>query len=344
MPTPHSLLAALPDPVMLISAESEVVWANNTARVWFESDVTGRTAGTVFRSKDVSEALSAVLQDSRPHEVDYTLSALPQRDLRLKFVPLNYTTVENGCVLMTANDVTAFRNLDRARRDFIANASHELRTPLATLYGFIETLQGAAADDPDAAKTFLPIMHKHAQRMTRLVDDLLSLSRIEMETAIENGAPISLRELLSGVIDALSMHAMEREVTIELASERDATVMGNFSQIEQVFINLVENAIKYGRQGSTVTLRMKKARSDGMVAVQVIDQGEGIARKHLSRLTERFYRVEKARSREMGGTGLGLAIVKHILNRHEGTLNIKSKQGEGSTFEVRLPVVLEKED
>jgi two-component system phosphate regulon sensor histidine kinase PhoR len=233
--------------------------------------------------------------------------------------------------------------LTRMRADFVANASHELRTPLASLRGFVETLQGAAKDDAQARERFLKVMGEQAERMTRLVDDLLSLSRVEMREHLPLAERVDLNEAVAHVIQALQPIASDAGTAIEFQGMAEpAVIRGDRDEIVQVFQNLVQNAIKYGKPGGHIAVRVtREAAAGGRPArfvASVTDDGPGIAPQHLPRLTERFYRVSVAASREKGGTGLGLAIVKHILNRHRGELAITSKVGQGSTFAVMLPV------
>jgi two-component system phosphate regulon sensor histidine kinase PhoR len=222
------------------------------------------------------------------------------------------------------------------RADFVANASHELRTPLASLVGFVETLRGPAREDGEARDRFLAIMAEQTGRMRRLVEDLLSLSRIEQREHEPPTGRVEVGPLLSGLVEMLEMKARPRQValTLEVAPDLPA-VPGDRDELAIAFQNLIDNAVKYTRPGTAV--KVKANRQDGGVQLVVHDQGEGIAAEHLPRLTERFYRVDTARSRQMGGTGLGLAIVKHVLNRHRGRLMVESAVGEGSTFTVLLP-------
>ena len=252
---------------------------------------------------------------------------------------------ESPTVLLALRDMTKVMRADRLRADFVANASHELRTPLATLLGFIETLRGPAKDDGEARTRFLAIMQEQASRMARLVADLLSLSRIELNEHSMPTEIVRLHAVLASVADSLAMKAAARSMTIELPEDLRALppVQGDQDELIQLFQNLIDNAPKYGRAGSPIRVLARASEPPSAmtparpaVAVAVIDQGEGIARQHLPRLTERFYRVDTARSREMGGTGLGLAIVKHILNRHRGFLDIESTPGTGSVFTVFL--------
>ena len=248
--------------------------------------------------------------------------------------------------MLVLRDETRAKRAEQTRADFVANASHELRSPLSALIGFIETLLGPASDDIQARERFLGLMHTEAMRMTRLVDDLMSLSRVEINEHVPPKSAVVMADVLRGVADTLSVRAEDKGITIELAiTEALPPVLGDGDQLTQVFHNLVDNAVKYGRQGTAVRLiaqpaeRVAERASGGgaAVSVAVIDQGEGIAAIHLPRLTERFYRADEGRARRLGGTGLGLAIVKHIVNRHRGTLTIASTVGVGSTFTVVLP-------
>jgi two-component system phosphate regulon sensor histidine kinase PhoR len=245
--------------------------------------------------------------------------------------------------LITLHDITAIKRSEQMRADFVANASHELRTPLSTLIGFIETLRGPARDDSDARDRFLGIMEEQAGRMSRLINDLLSLSRIELD---EHTAPVGKVELpgmLGSVVDLLQIKASQRGMTLELQIDDPLPpVIGDADQLTQVFQNLIDNAIKYGNPDTAVRIAARvhdSERGRSTVSVAVRDRGDGIAKSHLPRLTERFYRVDPARSRALGGTGLGLAIVKHIVSRHRGRLAVDSEVGSGSTFTVTLPAV-----
>jgi two-component system, OmpR family, phosphate regulon sensor histidine kinase PhoR len=246
-------------------------------------------------------------------------------------------------VLLTLRDLTPLRRVEEMRADFVANASHELRTPLASLSGFIETLQGSARNDATSRDRFLAIMKVQANRMARLIDDLLSLSRIEQKAHIHPDSTIDLVSIVRQVADGLSPLAREREMEVRIAdAPHSLMVPGDRDEIIRVFENLIENALKYGASGKRVDLTFacepatEQAR-DAVVSVR--DYGPGIEPEHLPRLTERFYRVDIGESRAQGGTGLGLALVKHILNRHRGRLAIESTPGAGATFAVRLPLL-----
>jgi two-component system phosphate regulon sensor histidine kinase PhoR len=237
------------------------------------------------------------------------------------------------------HDVTALKRSEEMRADFIANAGHELKTPLASLIGFIETLLGPARRDAAARERFLGIMHEQARRMSRLVEDMLSLSRIELNEHVTPTGRVALASLIEEVARGLELRAAERGIGIRLALPPDLPdVQADRDQLVQVFQNLLDNAVKYGRRDSEIVVSGGTETNAAQAYVTVTDQGDGIAREHLPRLTERFYRVDTARSRELGGTGLGLAIVKHLVNRHRGRLEITSELGQGSTFTVWLRV------
>ena len=247
-------------------------------------------------------------------------------------------------MLVQFRDLSEQDRLTRLRTDFIANASHELRTPLASIKGFIETLQGPASADATARRKFLGIMEAQAARMTRILDDLLSLSRIEMREHLPPSDIFDVVSILRATVEGLEPIAREARITLEFGvAVGAAQVRGDRDELVQVFQNLIQNAIKYGHEGGRVdvTLVSHPAQSGQppKIDIAVADDGPGIAEVHLPRLTERFYRVDTATSRERGGTGLGLAIVKHILNRHRGELNVASEPGKGSTFTVVLDAV-----
>jgi two-component system phosphate regulon sensor histidine kinase PhoR len=250
---------------------------------------------------------------------------------------LRVAPVERGGYLLTLADISPARAAERMRVDFVANASHELRTPLATLAGFIETLQGPAADDPEASKRFLGVMADEAARMTRLIDDLLSLSRIELDKSLRPRTAVDLAETVdefSKTVD-LKMKEARRPLLVEIQPGLPP-VLADRDQLLQVLNNLVFNSMKYGRPETAIKLAVKTVGSAASISVQ--DEGDGIEAEHLPRLTERFYRVDAGRSRKMGGTGLGLAIVKHIVERHRGRLEIRSVPGVGTRIAFSVPL------
>jgi two-component system phosphate regulon sensor histidine kinase PhoR len=244
-------------------------------------------------------------------------------------------------MLMIFHDQTPLRRVEELRADFVANASHELRTPLAALSGFIDTLQGPAREDTNARERFLAIMRAQATRMARLIDDLLSLSRIELSAHVRPETPVDLAPILRQVVDGLELLARERGVAIHVDMPPSPLVIpGDRDELLRLFENLIENGLKYGASGGKVDVAMlTAAAADGSpeVRVAVRDYGPGIAPEHLPRLTERFYRVDIGDSRSQGGTGLGLSLVKHILNRHRGRLMIESTPGKGASFTAVFP-------
>jgi two-component system, OmpR family, phosphate regulon sensor histidine kinase PhoR len=341
----ETVLAAVPNPLILLDDRRRIVRANAAAaalvgRLSLPCDLLA-----VLRNPVILAAADAALRGEAALAVEFTLAVPIERELRARFARIDRRSPDGAVAVLSLDDVTELKRAEQLRADFIANASHELRTPLATLSAFIETLRGAARDDPEARDRFLAIMSGEATRMTRLVEDLLSLSRIELNEHVPPQGRVPLAPLLQQLAEALELRASERDMRIALSLPSDLPdVLGDRDELVQVFQNLLDNAIKYGRAGTEIDVGATAARRHAsgargaadFLALAVRDYGEGIGREHLPRLTERFYRVDTARSREMGGTGLGLAIVKHIVNRHRGFLEIDSTLGEGSVFTVLL--------
>jgi two-component system phosphate regulon sensor histidine kinase PhoR len=304
----------------------------------------GRHFITALRQPNVLDAIEACLRDGTQRKTRY-LTNDGARDTTFIVTCSRVETQTGNGALVCFEDITHLETAGQMRRDFVANVSHELRTPLTSLMGFIETLRGPARNDPAATERFLHTMHREAARMERLVKDLLSLSRVEDQERVRPRDRVTLQQTLRGVHHALKPLADEKDVRIELTLPSEPLVVtGDADQLSQVFTNLIENAIKYGGAGKTVTVlasRNEHAPSvRGPAAVCAVhDEGPGIDERHIPRLTERFYRVDSHRSREKGGTGLGLAIVKHIINRHRGRLRVESTLGKGSEFRVILPLV-----
>lgn len=329
------LLAGLPLPAMLIGDTERVQACNPQAMALLGEGIIGRHPAIAVRAPGVLEAIGKVSTETPPQEARMSL----RREGQEQVFQVTVSCLRDGLVLCVFRDVTEEEKAGEMRRDFVANVSHELRTPLTALMGFIETLKHAAKDDPKAREVFLGIMETEAGRMNRLVRDLLQLSRVEAEERVRPREPVELRGLLEGVIASLRGVAEKEGDRVELMGQ-PATVPGDADQLVQVFTNLVENALKYGKAGQVVrvSLTPEETVRGPAVRVEVADEGEGIDPVHLPRLTERFYRVDSHRSREMGGTGLGLAIVKHIVSRHRGWLRVESVVGEGSRFSVVLPL------
>lgn len=326
-----AIVERLPDPLLLLDAGRTLRRANAAARNTFETDL-----AAVLRHPALRGAIDAAWAGRGIGTADLMLAAPVARDLRASVIYLDPQLADGTQALVVLSDRTRERMVERMRADFAANASHELRTPLASLIGFIDTLRGPAADDPAAQARFLGIMAEQAARMNRLIDDLLSLSHIEL---IEHQPPaeqVALGPLLARVAAGFEPKLAARKVTLvqEIAADLPA-VRGDAEQLTQLAANLIDNAVKYGREGGTV--RVSASAASGGVALVVEDDGPGIPRAQVPRLTERFYRVDQGRGRREGGTGLGLAIVKHIVNRHRGQLSIESDVGKGVVFRVWLP-------
>jgi two-component system, OmpR family, phosphate regulon sensor histidine kinase PhoR len=335
---------ALPDPVILLDHAGQVLFCNAPARGLFASLRHGSHISSVIRTPEFLDAVSIAPERGRAVTVTYAERVPVGRRMAVTVAPLTRGADRAGNILVLLRDLTEVERINQMRADFIANASHELRTPLASLRGFIETLQSSAKQDPGARERFLPIMAEQASRMTRLIDALLSLSRVEMNAHVPPSDLVDLNDVIDHAKDTLDPLAREMAFRLDVVRfPRPAVVRGDRDELVQVIQNLVQNAFKYGDRGSQVRIEAKHipslGRQAGRFAIAVIDKGPGILPEHLPRLTERFYRVDVASSREKGGTGLGLAIVKHILNRHKGELAIASTPGKGSTFTVMLSEV-----
>ena len=296
----------------------------------------------MLRTPELLEAVERILAGADAETATFSILVPLQRHFRASIARTRASAEGGGRILIQIRDLTAVRRAEEMRADFVANASHELRTPLAAVSGFIDTLRGHARNDAEARDRFLEIMNVEAARMRRLIDDLLSLTRIELNEHNPPAGVVDVVAVAKGAAQALSPLAQNDEIGIDFAQQEPLFAVGDRDELTQVFQNLVHNAIKYGREKSTVRISFGRVelgsrREGGQVFVAIEDEGEGIPREAIPRLTERFYRVDVKRSRERGGTGLGLAIVKHILNRHQGRLQIESTPGVGSTFTVFLP-------
>ena len=342
----EAIVERLPDPLIVLAADRSVRRANSAAQAAFGADMSAVLRhpglhGAIDRAFTPGTAQGTAQGTVQTAEL--SLPAPVARELHATVVPMDPPLADGGRAVVVLSDRSRERAVERMRADFAANASHELRTPLASLMGFIDTLRGPAADDPPAQQRFLGIMAEQAARMNRLIDDLLSLSRIELTEHQAPAARVDLVELLVGLAAGFEPRLIQHRVTLDLAMTHGLPpVLGDIDQLAQVAQNLLDNAVKYGTEGGRVRLAAEPAAGPRWparpgVVVTVADQGHGIPREHLPRLTERFYRVDTGRSRVVGGTGLGLAIVKHIVNRHRGQLAIDSEVGVGTTVSVWLP-------
>jgi two-component system phosphate regulon sensor histidine kinase PhoR len=341
----ESLIGGLPGPAIVLDRDGRVIAFNAAASGIAPALRRGEPALITLRMPELVEAIRRAAATHAPQRVEFFERVPLDRWFEAFVTPVKLATggdERSDILLMTFNDLTPLRRVEEMRADFIANASHELRTPLAALLGFIETLQGTAKEDPAARAKFLAIMQGQATRMARLIDDLLSLSRIELNAHLQPNTPVDLAPIVRQVADGLQTLARDRDVEIKVvAPDEPLIVLGDRDELIRALENLVENALKYGAAGKRVDVTLSRGEThagtpEAQVAVR--DYGPGIAPDHLPRLTERFYRVDVADSRAQGGTGLGLALVKHVLNRHGGRVSIESTRGAGATFTMHLPL------
>jgi len=338
LPEVAATLAGLDIPVMVLSGDASVLFQNRAAEKAFGEMIIGAHLSARLRSPGILDMVRETIATNAPNQIEHSERLPSERVYIVRSAPIDLGEGEGGerFFVLSFRDISEVRRIDRMRSDFVANASHELRTPLASLRGFIETIQGPAKNDTKAQERFLGIMFDQTTRMSRLVDDLLSLSRLELKSHIAPDEKVDLVPLLGHVRDSLQPLARDVGVEINLSlPEGRAEVLGDRDELVQVFENLIENACKYGQEGKTVDVSIKNRQGEP-VEVTVADHGPGIPAEHVPRLTERFYRVSIEDSRSKKGTGLGLAIVKHILTRHRARLIVKSEVGKGTAFTVRF--------
>ncbi|CAO4146218.1 histidine kinase [Methylorubrum thiocyanatum] len=341
----EALLANIPDPVILVDRRVVVIEANPAARRLLPGLKLRHPLSFSLRAPDVLDGIEEVLRTGSAVRTEYATRVPTERAFEVQIGALPIPDAPGGGeanVVLFLRDLTEARRLEAMRVDFVANASHELRTPLAALLGFIETLQGPAKEDARAREQFLGIMRTQAQRMTGLIDDLLSLSRIELHEHVAPTRIVDLGRIARQMVEMQAPLARERGVALTVERpDIPLPVLGDRDELLRVVENLVENAVKYGNSGGVVVVSLHRiegaAGRGAQIELRVRDEGPGIAAEHIPRLTERFYRVDTASSRQQGGTGLGLAIVKHTLNRHRGKLIIESEPGHGTTVRVSLP-------
>ena len=332
------ILGGVPLPMVMIGADNLIFAANLAAEAILETSQIGRHHAIALRQPALLAAIEVALRDRVAGQARYVIHG-PSHEVTYLVTVSPLSGTNRSGALCAFQDITEQELIGQLRRDFVANVSHELRTPLTALAGFIETLKGAARDDPDARDRFLTIMERETRRMSRLVQDLLSLSKVEAEERRRPTTHVDVVAVIQSAVAALRPVADAANVTLEITGADTAPhVPADADQLLQVFQNLIENAIKYGASGRLITVRIHPPTSDPLLRIDVIDRGDGIEEQHLQRLTERFYRVDTHRSRDKGGTGLGLAIVKHIVNRHRGQLTISSERGKGACFKVLLPI------
>jgi two-component system, OmpR family, phosphate regulon sensor histidine kinase PhoR len=334
------LVAAMPEAALIVGADGRVAVANEPALNLLPVLKLGDPLVLALRAPDVVDAYRRVMAIGEAETVQWSERVPVERLFEVCVAPLSGRDRVVEAALVTLRDLTEIRRVERLRVDFIANASHELRTPLASLLGFVETLQGSARDDAKARDRFLAIMREQGRRMTRLIEDLLSLSRIEQRQHLRPETVVDFAQTARSVVDALSPMAEELGAEIRFSAPEPVLVKGDRDELLRVAENLIENAIKYGVRldADAGPVEVTVATTEKEATLTVRDYGRGIAPEHLPRLTERFYRVDVTQSRARNGTGLGLAIVKHILTRHRGKLSVTSRINHGSTFVASVPL------
>lgn len=341
--TPFAHLDLLQEMVIILDHRRSIVFANETARLRFGAGYLGRDFVQLIRNRDCLDMVNNALADGQQSNRAITLDQPIRAIFNVKVSRLPVAVPEQPGVLISLSDISQLQEAEQMRSDFVANVSHELRSPLTAISGFIETLKFSAQDDPDARNRFLDLMAVETERMIRLVADLLSLSKVEARQRLRPQGNVDLRAVINRVRNSLEKLSSDRGTVMEVEAEDfGKTIPGSEDELQQVFQNLLENALKYSSPGTRVTVTIAQLSqaagiSGNAVSVKVCDQGPGIEKHHLARLTERFYRVDSHRSRNQGGTGLGLAIVKHIVQRHRGRLKVESEVGQGSCFTVLLP-------
>lgn len=332
-------LNAVPLPILIIGEDHQISFSNKAALDLLGKDIVGNDVYIYLRQSKIVEAIQAIFIDGKKHAgvVRYTNKQKRSFDVTISRVSGTSGDDVPTQAMAFFYEITSMLQTEQMRVDFVANASHELRTPLSSVIGFIETLQGPAKDDEPARDRFLGIMQSEAERMVRLIDDLLSLSKIEMSRHEVPDTEVNVETMIQSVVLTASAAGKDRGITFETKIDPKAVaVIADPDQLLQVLLNLAVNAAKYADRDTTVRVSASLTKNKKQVSLAIQDEGPGISEEHLARLTERFYRVDDARSRQMGGTGLGLAIVKHILLRHDSILDVKSKVGAGTTFSFKL--------
>ncbi len=336
----EAVLSSMLEGVIAVNTEEELIRINRAAAKLIgvhPVEVLGRNILEVVRNVELRTFVSTTLASSEPVQCDLLLHGVAEHYVQANGTVLRDPQGRSIGALIVLNEITRLRKLETIRRDFVANVSHELKTPITSIKGFVETLLEGALDQPEDARRFLEIIERQSERLISIIEDLLSLSRIEQEAekgAIET-APARLADILHAAVQLCQAKAAARQISIQVECPPDLTGQVNAHLIEQACINLLDNAIKYSGHASRISIQA--AAKDGELVLSVQDSGCGIDREHLSRLFERFYRVDRARSRELGGTGLGLAIVKHIVQAHRGRVQVESTPGQGSRFSIHLP-------
>lgn len=335
----EAILSSMTEGVLALDLDRRIAWLNEAAAVMLRvraARLVGSPLHEVVPHAAFLDAVDAAVANPHPVECEATIGSRPQTVLWIHAAALRNGAGARVGTVFVFNDLTHMRHLQRVRQDFVANVSHELKTPVTAIKGVVETLLDGSRHDPDAVSRFLDIVQRQAAHLDRIVDDLLLLSRLEAQGGrLLDREPVPLAPLLCGAVDVCSRRAAERRVTIDVTGADGIVLQAHPSLLEQALINLIDNAVKYGPEDATVTVAVTRDKDEVRIAVR--DQGPGIARQHLDRIFERFYRVDRGRSRDLGGTGLGLSIVRHIADAHLGRVEVESEPGSGSTFSLFLP-------
>ena len=336
----QNMLLHMPIPMVAIDEDYKISFLNPAAEVILGKKLLGRHFVTALRQPSLIDAVEATFKDKSENKTTY-VAKIAKLDIPFEVVCI---LLEPDQVILIFEDKSTMQNLDQMREDFVANISHELKTPLTSILGFIETLRSTAQDDPKTREEFLKIMQAEASRMDRMVSDLLSLAKVETVERMRPIEIVDLKDLIQKLAQSIDpiIRAFNSKLDLEF-SNSISEVVGDYDQLRQVFMNVLENAAKYGGNQGRIKVKIMEPRYESklrtdVVCISIIDEGPGIHKLHIPRLTERFYRVDDHRSREVGGTGLGLAIVKHIVNRHRGLLIIESKLGVGTNCNILLPI------
>ena len=332
-----NLSQLLEDGLVMCDSFGSILLYNNLAKQYLGDNLKGKNICNFIPIEEFNNLDESYNNGAFNDQFSFQTEDILQRSLELKV-----KKIDEDLFSILLLDMTLQTNLEKVRRDFVANVSHELRSPLTSLVGFIETLLNGNVKDEKTQKKFLNIMDEEAKRMNRLIDDILSLSKVETEEHITPNTSISIINPIQYVMSSIKERGLSKNHNLIFEDLRQNVndpcfVIGDIDEINQVFVNLLENAIKYSFESSDVVVRIEQHNQEEVV-ISVINKGEGIPEKYLDRLTERFFRVDKARSRELGGTGLGLAIVKHILIKHRATMNISSEINDKTTFSITFPL------
>ncbi|MBL6840971.1 MAG: hypothetical protein ISQ84_02335 [Pelagibacterales bacterium] len=342
MKIPTSILDHIEDPIIVLNTSLKIEFQNEATNRLFDNDQKGQHISLLVRDPAFLEYIENTMVDEDNEAIEITFDSYIQKISKEPITFLFNVKKSDELLFLILKNITELKRKDLIKSSFISNVSHEMKTPLSSIIGFIETIKNSAKDDEAAKRKFINIIEKESLRMKRLLDDLMTFNHIETEENIKPKDKINLNEVIQEIATNLEYEANKKNMQIKTENIYDLNVLGNYDNLLQVFSNLIENAIKYANENTKILINFEQQKSnnkiDQFALVKIKDFGPGIEKSHISRLTERFYTVDQARSRSVGGTGLGLSIVKHILNRHGGKLIIESEVGKGSSFTVKIPI------